>query len=290
MDIRNAKLITKTNAKDKVIDLKDYLHPSGVDTYAMLHGSGGGQKPIYSTIRITICDYSKGKGDNSVSAYANVAPHVIEQIYEVAKSAIIPATASSSPLISEPAVASLKTSKSQIANIYKLINKANQSNSEIDLGDLLKKIEIVGKSMASAISGVTQESESYGPKFNYVQDRVMPGEDQNGLSWVKKLIITRNGLRKDGSVSRYPWIIKIINGKAKKIIKQNGTCSYDSKTMTDDKEVFIIVSDTDMFRMLSSCQHFITVWENARCLKQVVKGIEAVEQAQEQYLAAKGGN
>ena len=56
-------IIAKTNGKDKVIDFRDCLNLANQDDYAMMHGIGGEKHARTSVIKLTICDYTAGKGE-----------------------------------------------------------------------------------------------------------------------------------------------------------------------------------------------------------------------------------
>lgn len=100
--------------------------------------------------------------------------------------------------------------------------------------------------------------------FNYVQDRVHAfGEDihEGSIVPVQRLNIFRQTYRNDGQMGKYPWTVKITNAKAPVHFQDTGATSFSSAKMTDMQEAFIMLSDTDMYRMMSRVCHFITAWE-----------------------------
>lgn len=62
-----SKKIWKVNMEKKVIDFNDMLIPAYLNDYAFIHGRGGKEFAPNSTIELVICDYSKGRGENSVT-------------------------------------------------------------------------------------------------------------------------------------------------------------------------------------------------------------------------------
>lgn len=78
-------IIAKTNGKDKVIDFRDCLNLANKDDYAMMHGIGGKEHARTSVIKLTICDYTAGKGELSKTVSANISPATCEKLFEVCK-------------------------------------------------------------------------------------------------------------------------------------------------------------------------------------------------------------
>lgn len=73
-------IIAKTNGKDKVIDFRDCLNLANKDDYAMMHGIGGKEHARTSVIKLTICDYTAGKGELSKTVSANISPATMREI------------------------------------------------------------------------------------------------------------------------------------------------------------------------------------------------------------------
>jgi len=275
---KTTRIIAKVNGLNKVVDFRDYLNPGGQEAYAMLHGIGGAKFARSSAIRVTVCDYSRGTGEGkSVSVYASIAPETIEYLFAVAQEARVLATTERSDIIciSETSADVLKEAKKQLSALYKTISGAKEAGKTVDLQQLLQQIEVAGKGVAAAMSGVKKEAFA-GPTVNYSQDRVHAYKEKNGIAPVQKLLISRKGIRSNGSVARYPWIIQIMNGEASLIRKPNGACTFDAKSLTNKTEACINISDADMFRAMSKCVHFISIWETAICLPQVAQGVHAV--------------
>lgn len=49
--------ITRAAAKNKAIDFRDRLTLANQNDYAMMHGSGGKNYNVKSTVKCVICDY-----------------------------------------------------------------------------------------------------------------------------------------------------------------------------------------------------------------------------------------
>ncbi|MCC8015454.1 MAG: hypothetical protein LIO87_09695 [Eubacterium sp.] len=67
-----SRVITRTNGNKKVIDFRDNLNLSALDDYAELHGNGGKNHAVKSTIKCCMCDFSKGTGGNSINVSTNL--------------------------------------------------------------------------------------------------------------------------------------------------------------------------------------------------------------------------
>lgn len=237
-------VIAKANGKDKVIDFRNNLVLTTVEDYAEMHGSGG--KNYNSTIRCTICDYSKGKGDASVTVGTNFDIGVIYTLYEIAKEYIANADGS---VISSNGTMALNDAKKNLLQIYSSIQKKK----EVSL-DFVKK---TGELLSSAITDITESAD-----YSYTQDKInVHNKDSNGIAPVTRVMISHHAYYK-GTKSSYPWYIKITSGKAPVITKEGGATTFNSKDLKVEGEAFMNVSDTDMFRMLQRVTRFIESWEN----------------------------
>lgn len=61
----------------------------------------------------------------------------------------------------------------------------------------------------------------------------------------------------------YPWYFQIVSFEAVVVTNQNGTTTYDQKTVRNKKEAFIKVSDKDMYEMMCTCQDIIDIFKMA---------------------------
>ena len=126
--------------------------------------------------------------------------------------------------------------------------------------------------------------------YVYTSDKVISQrKDASGFAPVTKLLVTRTTYRKDGSLAKMPWCIKIMNGRAKLKVGDNGATTFDKSTLTDQKEAFINLSDREMFRMMTRITHFITLWENAQ-LSTMIKGAQMRKSEEEQRSLNYGTN
>lgn len=85
-DFINAK-ITWMDGKDKKLDFSDCLIKANPEDYANIHGCGGKGHAPNSSICLTLCDYSKGTGDKSVTVKVNLDVRYIDTLLSIAQAA-----------------------------------------------------------------------------------------------------------------------------------------------------------------------------------------------------------
>ena len=107
----------------------------------------------------------------------------------------------------------------------------------------------------------------------------------DGFAPVSMLTVTHDSVRQDGDLAMYPWVLKITNGDAKVIEQATGATTFDGKSMRNKVEVFIQVSDRDMYRMMYRVTRFIETWENAMCIPVIIEGENKKEAERQEYLA-----
>lgn len=268
--------ITRAEAKDKIIDFRDNLVLSADNDYAMMHCQGETKRGYKSTIKCAICDYTKGKGDKSVTAYANLSVETIYYLYNAAKQVMVQQPI---PINTD----ALNLSVNNLAKLYKSIGDmaANALPSMAEDKNLIKFINAVKKEIGANGAKIRDymvalNSASAGAgkaDFEYSQDRVdVYRKDANSTAPVSIMRITHAGTRSNGAKSKFPWYIKITNGTAPVKEMPNGTTSYEGSKLKIDREASINVSDFDMFRMMLRIKRFIETWENSYCIKNIQNG------------------
>lgn len=250
--------IAKTNGKNKVIDFCDNLILANNENYANMHGMGGKGHAPNSTIKIRICDYSNGKGEKSINVSANVAPHVIAQLYTVVQN-FMNSTASTLPVISQNGV-------KRFNSVLEMARKLVKSSEKISVNQIIA----LGKELKAGMSEISTQNTG---TYIYSQDKVntYAKADENGKFPVNRLVISRDPITHNGEISRYPWRVKITNGVAPVTKSENGATTYNAKLLQVTGEAFVNISDADFFRMLYRTTQFINAWENANCLKLILE-------------------
>lgn len=290
-------IITKTTGRDKVIDFRDGLIAAHEEDYANLHGAGGrkGKAPI-SVIRVVICDYTNGTGENSRTLNANISPELCEQLLEICKGNIgVQVIDPNIPLLKKQQAVNQKLSKSAdmsygvLNNCVKFlerITKANETQKVMPTAEALvsgaktlltKTRDKAAESTAPASLDLIQVPRHM--DFAYTQDRVHAfGTVKEGdLVPVQRLSISHQTFRNDGQLGNYPWTFKILNAKAPVHFQKTGATTFSSSGMIEKQEAFIQVSDADMYRMMSRICHFVSVWEMTVASQVVLKGLAARE-------------
>lgn len=294
-------IIAKTNGKDKVIDFRDCLNLANLEDYAMMHGIGGAKHARTSVIQLTICDYTAGKGDLSKTVSANISPATCEKLFEVCKRNIGTLIVDNNlPPLAEQRDHNKKQNKiadmqfEVLQHVLKLAKAISKSAKE-------KQVPGVGVIADSLISMLTKSKErvlAQGedipiPAFleipchcdiNYVQDRVHSSKTgADGYAPVQRLTISHRTYRQDGKPSMYPWTVKVVNGNAFVKVSDIGATTFDSKSLRDTTEAFIVISDDDMFRCMNSVLHYIDVWEKLSCIPLIKQGLQQRKAEYEAY-------
>ena len=247
-------IIARADAKNKIIDLRDGLRVSDKHEYAMMH-SLGGKHGIKSTVKVTICDYTKES--SSITVSANMGIDTVYTLCGVAKDRQIRRSNAESD------TTKLTAALIQLRGLYKLA--ANDT--------LKERLSTI----AGHITDVLGTSPGR-PDYTYSQERVdVYHKDSAGNVPVSMLTINHTSIRKDGAVSRMPWYIKITNGVAPAINNPNGTTSYNGAKLQIDKEAYINLSDADMARVMTRCVRYVETWENAVCIPVIRNGLIALQ-------------
>ena len=120
--------------------------------------------------------------------------------------------------------------------------------------------------------------------FSYRQERVNPYSRSNdGYVRVSVVSIQRKQFNAKNEVMKSPWSVNISNFEAAPNEQKNGTTSYRSNTKRNEVNLFIQVSDDDMWRCCYAVSHFITAWEMAYGIPLIQSGLAAYEYQQNSY-------
>lgn len=293
-------IIAKANGKDKVIDFRDGLVLADLEDYAMIHGCGGKAHAATSIIKIGICDYSAGKGQKSKTVFANITPDVCVQLLEICKRNIGTTVYDGAfPVFQEQRAVNRKTVKladMMADTLHKALTVFSRAESAAEQGnppsgtDMMKALNQLWTKTRDRVFANEQGSEpafftmAQHVDYNYSQDRVHSQRiGADGLAPVQRLNIFHQTYRKDGAMGRYPWTVKISNGRAKVKVQATGATTFDSSSMTDITEAFIQVSDADMFRMMYRVVRYIEVWEIAMGIQLVMDGRRKRDDERKQY-------
>lgn len=291
-------IIAKVNSGNAIIDFRDKLSAPSVENYAQMHETGGTKKNSYpSVIRVTICDYSKGTGDNSVTVSVNIDPTLAYEWLEVSKKAlgstIIPvyemqkksqqSTAPTLNVIGRLLDSTDKTARvseaikkllsgimQHVANLVKGKTSPNTPEAFKEVGSELKAAVNSLKSNGTIDSISFKNGIDYQLQPQYKINNYSIKED--GYAPVSIMNVSHKPFRDEHTESTYPWYIKITNAEAVAIKADDGTYSFTSKTMRNKKEAAIMMSDRDMFRAMTLVTHFISAWETANCLPVIIQG------------------
>ena len=306
--------ICKINAKDKVVDFTSRLYAAKVEDFANVHGCGGKDHAWNSTVAVTICDFTKGTGEASVTASYNIDAEIMEILYHAAMDARLgKLPASKDALVSAAAVALHELQRWEISGQQQPVsvvpfselvqtgqtmgNAIQQNNpamlanaSGATLSDLrrwasnrkqcpsagvpLRDIYKIKTDLTNAL--INQDR----PLFEYSAEKNNPHAEKDspdGLVPVSKLYIAYTPTRKGGEPSRYPWFIQIENFRAPLNTRSNGASSHDASRAVNRKAVSINVSADDFATAMVAVKRYIRIWEMVATIPVVRKGLALLE-------------
>ncbi len=260
--------IYKINTKDKVVDFSSKLMVAKVEDFANVHGCGGKGHAPNSTISITVCDYSRGIGENAVTVSYNADVEDMGALYHAAMDARLgKLTADPSVLIS-----ALSVARKRLRNWYQ----------EKDCADGIKAIpteQIVsaGKLLSNALSQTGQ------PAFVYSKEKNNPyRKDDRGYVPVSKVYIAYTPFRKNGEKSNYPWCIQVENFSAPLKERSNGSTAHDAKNAVNKRVANILLSADDFAATMVAVQRFVQLWEMSSALPVMRKAYKKLDEFRNQ--------
>lgn len=301
--------IYKINGKNKVVDFSSRLTVANVEDYANVHGCGGKNHAPNSTIALTICDFSNGTGEKSVTASYNLDVEDMTLLYHAAIDsrlhlltmpalnamlqfvngalASLEGWKNNAPVVAVPAneitlagttlSAAIQTGSAEkigaagnaVLNSLRTWIAKNQHQQTV-----VSYQEIVG--VQNALASVLNISQN--PAFEYVREKNNPyRKDSKGFVPVSKVYIAYSQFRKDGQESRYPWFIQIENFDAPLIVQKNGSSTHDAGKATNRKVININLSADDFAAAMVAVDRFVRLWEMANALPNIRAGQKAAE-------------
>jgi hypothetical protein len=254
-EVRNA--ICKVNGNKKVIDFRSCLSIADAAHAAGLHGQGG-KSGRRSVIKMTICDYSRGTGNASVTADANLEPSACRLLLAVAEDRVKGGFCENRIMAAQNLRVALDGLRQAAAHGGNLTG-----NNLVEVGKAVKA--------ASGALGLVP-----GPDYTYsVQKLNVYAPAGNGRFKATNFTISHQFLNgKDGKPSRYPWFISIDQGTAINKATDGRTVMGQYKS---DRKVGINLTDIDMYMAMSKVVRAIDVWEEQIAGPQLAR-IEAQRQ------------
>lgn len=279
-------MIAQAAAKNKFLEFEDGLVLAYEKDYAMLQGYVGHSYAPNSGIRVRITDYTDKNDTKQASVL--VPCYVFDKIDDVCKKNTgkyfikggdICDIESTNKSVKRMIANLLQGAQSAISDAY---NKKQELLYGMGVAVKSAKLKLTGKSDDGNpdpnVPKIAHLEVPVSCDYQYNQTRVQ-GEypDANGFVKCSTLSISRAtyGTSADGKEQerKLPWNVKITTFKAKPKRFDNGTVAYDSKTVTDQLELQVSISDDEMSRCMFAVQHFISQWERAS-LGSFISGME----------------
>ena len=273
--------IAKAASKNKFLDFRNALTLAFLEDYANLQGIGGGKHAPTSGIKLLIQDNSSG----SQKAQAIVPCFLIDKILEVCRRNAADMEYDGTTVafqvdrIYKSFFELVKGVKSACGRIIK--QKGHANGPLADFGNAAREAESVYTDFQKFPA--TAYGKPYAD-FSYRQGRVNPYSRSNdGYVRVSVVSIQRKQFNAKNEVMKSPWSVNISNFEAAPNEQKNGTTSYRSNTKRNEVNLFIQVSDDDMWRCCYAVSHFITAWEMAYGIPLIQSGLAAYEYQQNSY-------
>ena len=271
--------IAKAASKGKFLDFRNALSMAYLEDYPNIQGIGGSEHAPASGIRLLIQDYSNG----SKSTSAIIPCWQIDRILEVCRRNAVDIqfdgtdSAFQIDRIYRAAFALLKGGIKACSNIL----TGNGRAPAAEFGTAVKD----GK---NAFANTVQYPETPRQKpyaeYKWHQVKVNPyRKTPDGYAPVSEITIQRKQYTASGAVMNSPWSVSISNYEAIPSEKSNGTTSVRSGTARNKEDLFIQVSDDDMWRCCYAVSHFVAVWEMSFGIPLVQAGVSAYEKQQDEY-------
>lgn len=308
-----SRKIYKVNGKDKVMDLGSLLSVAKVEDYANVHGCGGKDHARNSTIALTICDYTKGKGDKSVTTSYNLDVELIEVLHQAAMDARLGKLTVSPGMIMQTMAVLLNdlarweaagnqtrivaVPETELTASGKVLSGAMNQNAPNELhaasngvlNDLRRWMATGQKNPVSAVpmqeianakNALAAALSGYGvPAFEYGYEKNNPySKDNQGYVPVSKVYIAYTPTRPDGSISRYPWFLQVENFDAPLNTKANGASSHNASSAINRKSASINLSADDFAAAMVATRRFIRLWENAVALPVIRTALKRLDE------------
>ena len=250
--------IWNVNGKDKVVDFSSRLIKAREQDFANIHGIGGSDHAANSTICITICDYTKGTGENSTTVKFAVDVEAMPMLYQAAMEARLGKLTIASPEREKHSTALLNTvqfSLQKMRNWLKI--QAYPDNSRPVPG---AEIEEIGKALSDAVSAMNSAPQgiiSAFPPYSKQKNNPYCTFQMNGATFapVSNLNISYDPSR------NYPWTIHIANCDAPINKKANGANTHDPSKAINKQEAFISLSADDFCEAMVAVERFVRLWE-----------------------------
>lgn len=244
--------ITKINGRDKVIDFNSYLSMATVSDYAMVHGCGGSDHARNSTIGVTLCDYSKGKGDKSVTVKYSIDVADIAILLQAAMQARLGGfqKAPSMPV----GLADDLTAQVNSWQACPVMQDGSRVIPRDALNRLLQSVTALRNAMVTPAAN--------GPLFSYTKEKNNPYKKRDGLVPVSSITISYSPVDQRGNPSNYPWYVRIDNFDAPLAERSNGATAHKSSQATNKKSAFINLSLDDFAAAMVAVDSHIRLWEH----------------------------
>lgn len=254
--------IWKVNGKDKVMDFSAKLTRAKPEDFANVHGIGGSGHAYNSTVCVTICDFTKGKGENSITLNYGIDVEDMRMLLEAAMAARI-GLLNQQPYVSalpEGVVPSLEDNLQQMARWTK-----QPVNPDGSICIPISELTTCGKQFKENVKALKQAARGHnnGNKVTFSYSRQKNHAFKNSIRYVngvtyapvKQINILFNPTR------NYPWTIQIQNYDAPIVVKENGATNHNSGKAINKREAFMHLTADDFCAAMVAVDRLVRLWE-----------------------------
>ena len=126
-------------------------------------------------------------------------------------------------------------------------------------------------------------------EFEWSQSKIYGTPDAQGYSTAQQFSISRHTNDSSGRPMKSPWRIQIVNGKGVKVQNQKGGSYMKSGSFLSEKNVFIQLTDMDLYTLLKRTDSYITNWEACMAPSLIANGKQAYEKQQQDWQSQNQG-
>jgi hypothetical protein len=216
--------------------------------YANIHGIGGKDHAPNSGIGLTLCDYSRGKGENSITVRYNIDVRDIDRLLCVVQAALTKTLGLTEQM---KAVREFATANGVLIGWL-------QSNHQPSLQ------EIGGIQQTLCNGLMAQDPDNTNDRVLWHWEVQKNNPYPSACTWrdnVEYTPVTTVNFMYNPS-KNYAWTIKVANYLAPINRQQNGASSHNNKGAIEKKEVMFPITTEDLYYALCDVSHYITLWEN----------------------------
>lgn len=237
--------ITRYDATNKVMDFSDMMVKAYSKDFANIHGTGGKDHAPNSGICLSLCDYSKGKGENAISVRIIIDVRKIDRLLSAAEAACNGCLGMTAQL----------SGIQHVATGHGMVIGWLQGNHPPSRNELIG----LERTLNAGLSVLDTARKSEEPVWSFEVQKTNPYQTSlnNNREYAPCTMLSIQYIPS----RRYAWNIRVLNCIAPIIRHKNGSCTCSPKEAIDKKEVNFPMTVDDFYDALADVSHYIRLWE-----------------------------